>query len=261
MHAHNSRGKVVRTESLVSRKSCTWNEKKTVGIAKTQSFHISCPDANMILPKSANQSNTSLGVRRSSRKKMSVERRAALIALREAGVCIDEIQKQTGASRASIFRLARASKYPKSKNKKAGRPKKTTEEMDNFIVDNVERNRKLLPKQVQKMVVEKYGVRLSLSQIRLRLRVAGLHGAVCVRKPLLSLVNKLKRLLWAFRHRHWTIVQWKQVLWSDEIFFEATHFLQAKKGRGSTRRHHSRNSQTWRGICNVLGLFWGGAHW
>ena len=36
-------------------------------------------------------------------------------------------------------------KYPKSKNKKAGRPKKTTKEMDNFIVDNVERNRKLLP--------------------------------------------------------------------------------------------------------------------
>ena len=156
-------------QSLVSRESCTWNEKKL-------GFPV---HANMILPKSANQSNTSLGVRRSSRKKISVERRAALIALREAGVCIDEIQKQTGASRASIFRLARASKYPKSKNKKAGRPKKTTEEMDNFIVDNVERNRKLLPKQVQKMVVEKYGVRLSLSQIRLRLRVAGLH-VLCV---------------------------------------------------------------------------------
>ena len=181
--------------------------KNPLGLQKHNPFTFPV-HANMILPKSANQSNTSLGVRRSSRKKISVERRAALIALREAGVCIDEIQKQTGASRASIFRLARASKYPKSKNKKAGRPKKTTEEMDNFIVDNVERNRKLLPKQVQKMVVEKYGIRLSLSQIRLRLRVAGLHGAVCVRKPLLSLVNKLKRLLWAFRHRHWTIAQW-----------------------------------------------------
>ena len=101
--------------------------KKTLGFQKHNPFTFKFPvHANMILPKSANQSNTSLGVRRSSRKKISVERRAALIALREAGVCIDEIQKQTSASRASIFRLARASKYPKSKNKKAGRPKKTT---------------------------------------------------------------------------------------------------------------------------------------
>ena len=129
--------------------------KKPLGFQKHNPFTFKFPvHANMILPKSANQSNTSLGVRRSSRKKISVERRAALIALREAGVCIDEIQKQTGASRASIFRLARASKYPKSKNKKAGRPKKTTKEMDNFIVDNVERNRKLLPNKFKKWLLK-----------------------------------------------------------------------------------------------------------
>ena len=56
---------------------------------------------------------------------------------------------------------------------------KPIEEMDIFFVDSVEGNKKLLSKQVQKMVVLKYGVTLSLSQIRLKLCVAGLHAVVC----------------------------------------------------------------------------------
>jgi hypothetical protein len=120
---------------------------------------------------------------------------------------------------------------PNPQKKKPGRRKKTTEEQDAFIVDTVENNRKLVPRVVQKMLLEIYGVKLSLSRIRYRLQVAGLNGHVCVRKPLLSDVNKAKRLLWAFRHRNWTYEQWKQVLWSDEKKFELFN---------SKRRQHCR---------------------
>ena len=37
-----------------------------------------------------------------------------------------------------------------------GRPSKTTEEIDKFIVDTVEENQKLVPKLVQKAVLAKY---------------------------------------------------------------------------------------------------------
>ena len=96
------------------------------------------------------------------------------------------------------FPISACIKISKKQKQKAGRPKKTTKEMDNFIVDNVEQNRKLLPKQVQKMVVEKYGVRLSLSQIWLRLRVAGLHGAVCVRKTFVILGKQAEEIALGF---------------------------------------------------------------
>ena len=164
-------------------------------------------------------------VRLVPRKRLSKAQTASIIALKEACVELERIIQITGTSRATVFRVLRsmkqtASPTPHTASKSIGRPRKTTVEMDNFIVESVESNRKLLPKEVQKMVKEKFGVSLSLSRIRLRLQLAGLHGCVCVRKPLLTMVNKLKRLHWAYLHRNWTIAQWKQVLWSDEKKFE-----------------------------------------
>ena len=34
------------------------------------------------------------------------------------------------------------------------------------------------------------------------------------------MINKLKRLLWAFQYRKWTVTQWKKIVWSDEKKFE-----------------------------------------
>ena len=158
---------------------------------------------------------------RTSRKRIDKVQRATIIALRNANLCVEEIATQTGSSRATIFRVLKSLKQPNVKHlKKMGRPSKTTEEIDKFIVDTVEENRKLVPKLVQKAVLAKYNVRISLTGIRFRLRLAGLYGRVCVRKPFLSTINKLKRLLWAFHHRHWSVAQWKKVLWSDEKKFE-----------------------------------------
>ena len=88
---------------------------------------------------------------------------------------------------------------------------------------------KMVPRLIQRMLLDIYGVRLSLSRIRYRLQIAGLDGHICVRKPLLSDTNKAKR--WAYRHRNWTYEQWKKVLWSDEKKFELFN---------SKRRQHCR---------------------
>ena len=147
---------------------------------------------------------------------------------------MESICKETGVSRTSVYRALKTWKSgpcTKTNDKKIGRPHKTTPEQDNFIVETVDKHRKLVPRVVQRMLFEIYGVRLSLSRIRHRLQIAGLDGRICVRKPLLSCTNKAKRLLWAFKHRHWSYDQWKMVLWSDEKKFELFN---------SKRRQHCR---------------------
>jgi hypothetical protein len=92
--------------------------------------------------------------------------------------------------------------------------------MDDAIISECENNRQLVPKQLQKLLKQRYNVDLGLTQIRQRLIQAGLHGAVCVKKPLLKPKNKLKRLVWALRHKDWTVEKWKTVMWTDEKKFE-----------------------------------------
>ena len=36
------------------------------------------------------------------------------------------------------------------------------------------------------------------------------------KKPLLSSSHKKKRLVFALKYQHWTVEDWKRVIWSDE---------------------------------------------
>lgn len=51
---------------------------------------------------------------------------------------------------------------------------------------------------------------------------AGLMGRVAARKPLLSRQNRVKRLAWAKKCKHWTAAGWKNVLWTDEFEFDSS---------------------------------------
>ena len=220
-------------------------------------FLVSTPANRMILPPEKSARSKKVPTRKGT-KNFSQVTRSIIAALAEAHVEFDQIIKQTGASRATVFRILRALKKNELKTKKVGRQSKTTPEMDKFIIDSSESNRKLLPKELQKLLLEKYGVFLSLTRIRFRLRMAGLFGHVCSRKPLLSTLNKLKRLLWAFQHRKWTVTQWKKILWSDEKKIE----LFNSKRRTYCRRMKNEplRSDTIQGTVKHGGgsvMFWG----
>ena len=61
---------------------------------------------------------------------------------------------------------------------------------------------------------------ISTSTVQWRLRESGLHGPIAAKKPLLRMNKKKKRIVWAKKHKEWTLNQWKSVLWSDESKFE-----------------------------------------
>jgi transposase len=49
------------------------------------------------------------------------------------------------------------------------------------------------------------------------LRKEGLRSAVRQKKPFLSRARRKARLDFALEHQHWTMDDWKRVVWSDEI--------------------------------------------
>jgi transposase len=136
------------------------------------------------------------------RKPISDAVRHSIIVLLQHNQCIKDICKIFGVSHSSVRRI---SKHPfktkSSTTKTTGRPSKTSNEVDDFILSTSEKNRLLLPTEIKKMVQERFGVTISESSIKRRLVKDGLNGGVCVRKPLLSKINKLKRLIWAIKYR------------------------------------------------------------
>uniref|UniRef100_A0AAZ3Q6D9 Transposase Tc1-like domain-containing protein n=1 Tax=Oncorhynchus tshawytscha TaxID=74940 RepID=A0AAZ3Q6D9_ONCTS len=47
----------------------------------------------------------------------------------------------------------------------------------------------------------------------------GFHDRAAAHKPKLTLRNAKHRLVWCKAHRHWTLEQWKRVLWNYESRF------------------------------------------
>jgi hypothetical protein len=56
----------------------------------------------------------------------------------------------------------------------------------------------------------------STMTVRWELRGMGFHGWAASRKPHISPVNAKRRLKWCKEWRHWTVDNWKHVIWGDE---------------------------------------------
>ena len=120
---------------------------------------------------------------------------AAVMALLHTGRSPDVIVQETGVSRRSVFRLLAKSKLTENKvsDKKLGRPQKTTDVMDDFIIATVEANRKTSPKELQKFLKEKFNVSLCLSKFKLLL-VAPQHLHPLLFRPTKMLESPEKSL-------------------------------------------------------------------
>jgi hypothetical protein len=52
--------------------------------------------------------------------------------------------------------------------------------------------------------------------VRRKLKEAGLKAVVKKKRPILSQRHRKERLDFAVAHQHWTVEDWKRVVWSDE---------------------------------------------
>uniref|UniRef100_A0A914YUJ1 Transposase n=1 Tax=Panagrolaimus superbus TaxID=310955 RepID=A0A914YUJ1_9BILA len=102
---------------------------------------------------------------------------------------------------------------------RSGRPKKTTCRIDKAIVRKSVADPRKNAGEIANEINEEHCISISYKTAGRRLSDAGLNGRVPVKKPLISTKNRAARLRFAREHQHWTVEQWKKVLWSDESKF------------------------------------------
>ncbi|KAG1059542.1 hypothetical protein G6F41_013395 [Rhizopus arrhizus] len=97
-----------------------------------------------------------------------------------------------------------------------GRPSLISQRMVSYIRRLVTLGRKNTAVEIQKALKEEFGMSVSDSTVRRVLKKAGFIAFVKPQKPLLRTQNIIKRLQWAKSHQHWTVDDWKRVIFSDE---------------------------------------------
>lgn len=80
-------------------------------------------------------------------------------------------------------------------------------------------------------------------------------GTKLPKKPLLRVINKKKRFHWAKIHKHWTVEDWENVLYTEESKFEIFGSTSSAR-RTYEAPMHSFNCEAWRrGSVMVWGCF------
>jgi transposase len=99
--------------------------------------------------------------------------------------------------------------------KRSGRPTKQTTEIIQDVISKVRRDRYGREKSCAQIAAD-LGGRVSDITIWRILKAAGFHKTKPTRKPGLTQEMEDARLQFAREHEHWTIEDWKRVIWSDE---------------------------------------------
>lgn len=166
-------------------------------------------------------------------KEINLEKRAQIVILKETGKSYAEIARILKVCRSGVQKTCQMYRNTSSNTnqKGRGRKRKTTKRDDNRITTISKTDRFKTASDIRAEINQGLAAPISLTTVKRRLRGKGLIGRVAAKKPLLRPQNKRKRLQFAKDHDHWTIDQWKSVLWSDESKFQLF---------GSNRRQYIR---------------------
>lgn len=148
-------------------------------------------------------------------KRLNDEIRNNIVSLLDAGLSSRQIEVQMGVSRRTIDVL-RAQVRPNIQKSIGGRPAKLTEANKRWIVRNIMSGRSDNATQLSQRLTNEANISVSTETIRRTLRQAGLKASVKPKKPRLLPRHIKDRLEFAIRYEHWTVDDWKRVVWSDE---------------------------------------------
>jgi transposase len=149
--------------------------------------------------------------------KMTISRdqQATITNRLQNGDSIREAAKAAGVSTTTASKIAKTLNLD-NVGGKPGRPR--------ILTDNDQRviRRKITSGQVDtavdmaKHLQDDYDIKCSVQTVRNTLKELGLIAKHKIKKPAISRANRTKRLEFAKKHQHWTVEDWKRVVWSDE---------------------------------------------
>jgi hypothetical protein len=105
---------------------------------------------------------------------------------------------------------------PKDSPSARGRQRKTTTAQDEQLVAEALAK----PQRILRELHVNVASNISRRTVKRRLKEHNIAKRVMVQRPFLTAQNMKARLEWAEFHRHWTLEDWKNVIWSDECSVE-----------------------------------------
>lgn len=155
---------------------------------------------------------------------LSPRKRGAISILRDQGLSVSEIARRLEISRCAVrYNLQKIEETGTYKDRaRSGRKKKTSIREDRQLVRMSLANRRKTSSELAGDLNQTLANPISARTARRRLHSAGLRGCIARKKPWLSAKNIKRRFEWAKNHSHWTVDDWKRVIWSDESNMEVS---------------------------------------
>lgn len=151
----------------------------------------------------------------SSMKSLPSDTTTEIIARLHEGQSHRQIHQATGVGLATITRL-RSLHCPTLLKSSGGRPKKLSSHAIRSLVRSVTTGSTPTAAQATREYQATTGESVHPNTVRRELKKAGLRAVHKQKKPLLKPRHKKARLDFGLITQHWTLEDWKKVIWSDE---------------------------------------------
>jgi transposase len=139
----------------------------------------------------------------------------SIVSLLDTGLSSRQIGAQLGVHRTTVDNV-RAKARPGMLKGQGGRPAKFAASNKRRLVRMIASGKVDNAVQATKELKNSIKVEVSAQTVRRVLKEAGLKAAVKQKKPRLLPRHIRQRLDFALRHQHWTVDDWKRVIFSDE---------------------------------------------
>lgn len=146
---------------------------------------------------------------------ISVDTRNNVLSLLLHGFSVRKVADRCRVSKSTVQNI-RAKHFPGLILPQPGRPAKLSAQNSDFCVGAITLGRLETSVAVAKKLFDDIGVKVSNRTVRRTFHKAGLGAMTKQAKPKLSSKNIKARLEFAKRHQHWTVDDWRHVIWSDE---------------------------------------------
>ncbi|KAH8145963.1 uncharacterized protein LAJ45_10105 [Morchella importuna] len=152
--------------------------------------------------------------------------RSKVITLFELGLTYSEIVERTGLKKTTCWNIVKRDKERRvpgcltpytASAPRSGRPEKLNRREKRYLISLAKRSRRM---HLSSILTKSLTTKISMKTTRKYLKQGGLHKRRAKRKPFLSKTHKLRRMLWCKAHKHWTMEDWGEVIWTDESRFE-----------------------------------------
>ena len=137
-----------------------------------------------------------------------------------------------------------------------GRPRKTSKSEDRWLIQKAESQTKVPFKELKNIV----NIDVSKRTLQRRLCQVGIRKWRAVTRVVLTKEHAKKRLAWAHAHEHFTVEDWRKVIWSDECLVKRdsdSHVVWVFRRQTKSEKYASKNikGKRWQDSYSVM--MWG----